>query len=570
MRISRYFLPTERETPRDAALSSHKYLLRGGFISMLSAGIYDYLPLGKRVLDKIRSIVKDELDKAGCLEVSLGFVTPSELWQESGRYRKYGKELLRLKDRKEGNFVLGPTHEEVMVNLVRGRIGSYKQLPINLYQINLKFRDEARPRFGLLRGREFVMKDGYSFHATEEDMLREFHLMEEVYKRIFRRVGLDFRVVEADSGAIGGSGSKEFVVLTDAGEDTIVCCEACEYGANIEAAKRAKPVYEEAASAFNGLIETPEIKTIEELSGLLNLPKHKFIKAVAKKAIYDRGEKVCLFFLRGSDDLEETKALNSVSANELVDLSEDDLKRLGIAAGYIGIDFPPTPEVLCVVDNELKNEVDMIGGANRDGLHIGGVEVGENHVFADLIAVREGDICPRCGRRLAYRSGIEVGHIFQLGTRYSEPLNARFLDENGRTRPFIMGTYGIGVSRLIAAAVEFSHDEKGCVWKESIAPFLVYLIASNVREETQKSAAEAIYSQLLHEKIETIYDDRMAGFGAKMNDFELIGIPFGLIVGKNIEQGYVEIVIRKSAEKIKVGVKEAVDWIKNQMGKEEQ
>jgi prolyl-tRNA synthetase len=568
MRLSRYFLPTEKETPKDATLSSHKYLLRGGFVSMLSAGIYDYLPLGKRVLDKIRLIVKEELDRAGCLEVSLGFVTPSELWLESGRYRKYGKELLRFKDRKEGDFVLGPTHEEVMVNLVRGRINSYKQLPVNLYQINLKFRDEIRPRFGLLRGREFLMKDGYSFHATREDMLREFRLMEETYRRIFSRVGLDFRVVEADSGAIGGSGSKEFVVLTDAGEDTIVCCEACEYGANIEAAKRARPLYEKVLSPFDGLIETPDVRTIEELSKFLKLPKHKFIKAVAKKAICDHGDKVCLFFLRGGDDLEETKALNSVSANELVDLSEDDLKRLGIAAGYIGIDFSH-PEVLCVTDNELKNETGMIGGANRDGLHIGGVEVGENRAFADLIVIRDGDICPSCGGRLVYRSGIEVGHIFQLGTRYSEPLNARFLDENGKMKPFVMGTYGIGVSRLIAATIEFSHDEKGCVWSESIAPFLVYLIVGNVKEEAQKSAAEAIYSQLLHEKIETIYDDRTAGFGAKMNDFELIGIPFALIVGKNIAQGYAEIVIRKSAEKVKISVNEAVDWIKNRMGKEE-
>jgi len=326
VRFSRLLIPTTKETPNDATLASHIYLIRGGFIqSVGGSGLYNFLPLGKKVLDKVRAVVKDELDKASCQEVSLSFVTPASLWQESGRFEKYGKELLRFKDRKNNDFILGPTHEEMMVNLVRQSVKSYKQLPLNLYQINLKFRDEIRPRFGLMRGREFLMKDGYSFHASTEDMQREFVLMEETYKKIFTRLGLEFRVVEADSGAIGGSGSKEFMVLADSGEDTIVVCDACEYGANIEAAVRKERACEaEGPEAVFARFHTPETKTIEELSKFFHVDPYYLVKTVAKKVLYDEGEtKVVLFALRGSDELQEVKACNAVDANDLVDISEE-------------------------------------------------------------------------------------------------------------------------------------------------------------------------------------------------------------------------------------------------------
>jgi prolyl-tRNA synthetase len=564
LRWTRAFIRTVKETPKDAVLPSHQLLLRGGFISSSAAGIYDYMPLGKRVLDKIRFIVKDELDKAGCEEVSLGFVTPSELWQESGRFFKYGKELLRFKDRKEGEFVLGPTHEEAMVNLVRGRVTSYKQLPLNLYQINLKFRDEARPRFGLMRGREFLMKDGYSFHASYEDMSREFNLMEETYKRIFKRVGIDFRVVEADSGAIGGSGSKEFMALTDSGEDTILSCEKCEYGANVEAAKRVKPIYPPFSDNRKGEIKTPDVTSIANLAEFLKIPEYKTIKAIVKKALFDNGEKIAIFFIRGSDILEETKALNAVNANELIDPSNAELEKYEIVTGFIGVGYKRS-EVLTIVDRELENEVDMIGGANKKDTHIFGVNIGSDHTFADLIAAQEGDSCPVCGAKLKGRSGIEIGHIFQLGDRYSKPLNAAFLDENGKAKNFIMGTYGIGVSRLIAAVIEANRDEKGCVWNDKIAPYLIDIVVGSLKDKAQKTLAENLYSQLLHEGYETILDDRDVGFGVKMNDFELLGFPYAIIVGKNATENRIEIVDRKSGERELISADRIINWLKERV-----
>jgi len=362
VRFSRILVPTTKETPNDATLASHIYLIRGGFIqSVGGSGLYNFLPLGKKVLDKVRAVVKDELDKAGCQEVSLSFVTPASLWQESGRFEKYGKELLRFKDRKNNDFILGPTHEEMMVNLVRQTVKSYKQLPLNLYQINLKFRDEIRPRFGLMRGREFLMKDGYSFHSSSEDMKREFDLMEETYKKIFTRLGLEFRVVEADSGAIGGSGSKEFMVLADSGEDTIVVCDNCDYAANVEAAIRREKVCDaEAPEAVFAKFHTPDTKTIEDLSKFFHVDPYYLVKTVAKKALYDEGEsEVVLFALRGSDELQIVKSCNAVNANDLVDITEEELAQAGLIAGYMG----PTvvPEGMRVVfDNNLKDASSMM------------------------------------------------------------------------------------------------------------------------------------------------------------------------------------------------------------------
>jgi prolyl-tRNA synthetase len=547
VRFSKLLIPTTKETPNDATLASHIYLIRGGFIqSVGGSGLYNFLPLGKKVLDRVRSVVKEELDKAGCQEVSLSFVTPASLWRESGRFEKYGKELLRFKDRKENDFVLGPTHEEMMVNLVKQTVKSYKQLPLNLYQINLKFRDEIRPRFGLMRGREFLMKDGYSFHTDEEDMKREFDLMEETYKKIFTRLGLEFRVVEADSGAIGGSGSKEFMVLADSGEDTIVVCDNCEYGANIEAAvRREKPCSVEAPEAIFAKFHTPDTTTIEALSAFFHVDPYYLVKTVAKRALYDEEKsEIVLFALRGCDELQEVKACNAVNANDLVDISEEELAEAGLAAGYMGPTAVPEG-VRVVLDNRLKEATSMICGANEKDYHlVGNSFKGVEGEYHDLVAVQEGDLCTCCGEPLRYTKGIEAGHIFQLGTRYSEPLGATFLDENGKSQPMVMGTYGIGVSRLLAAIIEQNHDERGCIWTKESAPFNLQIIVSNIKDEEQLALGEELYDALSAKGIDVLFDDRKDRFGAKMKDYELLGIPYAVVIGKKLKDGLVEFVTR--------------------------
>ncbi len=568
MRFSKMLIPTIKEAPSDAVLPSHIYLLRAGFIQSVGSGLYNFLPLGKRSLDRVRQVVKEELDRAGCLEVELAFVTPAQLWRESGRFEKYGKELLRFKDRKDNEFVLGPTHEEMMVNLVRQSVKSYKQLPLHLYQIKTKFRDEIRPRFGLMRGREFLMEDGYSFHKDEADMKREFENMEKIYSRIFERLGLDFRVVEADSGAIGGSGSKEFMVLADSGEDTIVVCKECEYGANIEAAIRKPketPHYkeDEAPQMSQGEFYTPDVKSIDELSEFFHINPHHLIKAVAKKALYDEGEeKIALFFIRGNDELEETKACNSIGANELIDVNEEELESAGIVAGFIGFENLPK-DVIYRIDNELKGESNLIMGANRKDYHRIGVNTPkEGEFFADLVAVQEGDRCTKCGGELHYTRGIEVGHIFQLGTRYSEPLGATFLDENGKSQPFVMGTYGIGVSRLLSAIIEQHHDDRGCIWTKESSPFDIEIIISNIAKDEEKRAGESLYETLKAQGFDVLLDDRKERFGFKMKDFELIGIPLGIVVGKKLLDGKVELIVRDSLERFEVPLEDIESEIK--------
>ena len=420
-----------------------------------------------------------------------------------------------------------------------------------------------------MRGREFLMKDGYSFHKDEEDMKREFDNMEQTYSRIFKRLGLDFRVVEADSGAIGGSGSKEFMVLADSGEDTVVVCEGCDYGANIEAAVR-EPIKCEAEAPEDGIkaeFNTPDITTIDELSKFFHIHPYYIIKTVAKKAIYDGGkEKIVLFAIRGSDELQETKACNSVDANELVDVSDEELKSAGLAPGFMGIlNIPEGVEV--VVDNELKGASCVVTGANKKDYHLVNVNMIEyDGKYDDLVAVKEGDRCAKCGGKLRYTKGIEVGHIFQLGTRYSKPLNATFLDENGKSKPFVMGTYGIGVSRLLAAIIEQHHDDKGCKWTLESAPFKVEIIVSNISDELQNKKAQELYNQMLEDGIEVLLDDRKERFGFKMKDFELIGIPFGVIVGKKISNGVVEIVDRDTLNKEEISIDEVVEALRVRAG----
>ncbi len=568
MRFNNFFIPTTKETPNDASLPSHQFLIRGGFISQTGAGIYDFMPLGKIVLDKIRKIVKDEMDEAGACEVQFGFVTPLSLWEESGRDLTMGTEMLRFKDRKGANFVLSPTNEESVVNMVKNRITSYKELPINLYQINTKFRDEARPRFGLMRGREFLMKDAYSFHSNEEDLIREFNLMESTYKKIYTKLGLDFRVVEADSGAIGGSGSKEFHILANSGEDTIVVCDSCEYAANIEAAKRKKATKPALDTKELELVHTPNLKTIEEVNAFLNRDPFYALKAVIKKAVFKEKSEIVLFFIRGVDELEETKALNAIDALELLDASLEEIASAGLVAGFCGIKDLPK-DIKVVVDNELKGDNNLVIGANKEDYHYINFDLNslENVIYKDLIAVKEGDICSCCGGKLSYTKGIEAGHIFQLGDKYSKAMNANFLDEQGKTKPFIMGCYGIGVSRLVAAVIEQNHDEKGCIWTKETAPFMVDIIVSNSKKEEEALLGEKLYKELKEAKIETILDDRVnARFGFKMGDFELIGFPYAIIVGKRASENIVELVDRKTLEKLEISASEVVEKIKNLIG----
>jgi prolyl-tRNA synthetase len=480
LRFSKLFIPTTKEAPKDAVLASHIYLVRGGFVSQIGSGIYNFLPLGKVVLDKIRQIVKQEMDAAGAHETQLGFITPTSLWKESGRYDKFGKELLRFKDRKNNEFVLGPTHEEAMVDLVRSRVKSYKQLPLHLYQINTKFRDEARPRYGILRGREFLMKDGYSFHESMEDVDREFGVMEKTYSKILERLGLKYRVVDADSGSIGGSGSKEFMVLADSGEDDIVVCSNCQYAANIEAATRKQ-------------IEVDEYQSIY------------------KKAILEDSEEYIEFQIAKDDTLQEVKAQNACEALDLVD-----------------VDGIPTN-----VDRVIKD--------------------------IELAEVCEGDICVDCGSKLEITKGIEVGHIFQLGDRYSKSLNATFLDRDGKSQPYQMGTYGIGVSRLVAAVIEQNHDDKGCIWTKETSPFEMVILISNIKDDEQREFAEDLYEKLKEEGINVLLDDRPERFGFKMKDFELLGFLKCVIVGKDLKDGNVQIVDRKTLDKSVVNKNEVFD-----------
>ncbi len=562
MRFSRAYIPTTKEAPSDASLPSHIFLSRAGFVAQVASGLYNYLPLGKRVIRKIEAIINEEMARSGAEEVELSFVTPAELWQESGRIEKFGKELLRFRDRKENLFVLGPTHEEMMVSIVRNRVSSYKQLPLNLYQIKTKFRDEARPRFGLMRAREFIMKDGYSFHASVEDMNREFDAMEAAYKRILERLGLEYRIVEADSGAIGGSGSKELMVLADSGEDTIAVCSHCEYGANIEAARRAeRRAVPEAPEAEFNKFKTPGITSIADLADFFKVDPYYTVKAVAKRAVYEEESKIVLFFLRGSDDLQEVKAQNAANALDLVDVSAEELESIGLYPGFIGpLDMSALP---CYFDKTLENAASMICGANEADYHYVGVTLSvlENADFSDLAEVKEGDGCPYCDGTLSYTKGIEVGHIFKLGTTYSKALKAEFLNEKGQSEPFVMGTYGMGVSRLVAAVIEQHHDENGCKWTRATAPYALNIMVSNVKDDAQAALGESLYEAFGKAGVEVIYDDRKERFGFKMKDAELIGFPLTLIIGKELENGKVQLLLRESGEKMEFAADEAFERV---------
>jgi prolyl-tRNA synthetase len=561
VRVSRLLLPTLKEDPSEAEVASHRLLVRAGMIRQVARGIYDFLPLGLRVVQKVERIVREELNRAGCQEVLLPIVSPAELWQESGRWDFYGRELLRIKDRHDREFCLGPTHEEVMVDLVRRDVRSYRELPLNLYQIQTKFRDEIRPRFGLMRGREFVMKDGYSFHADPEDCHREYHNMYGAYSRIFARCGLDFRAVEADTGNIGGNLSHEFQVLADSGEDTIVSCNSCEYAANVEKAEMRPASGEVYEAAELAKVDTPQVRTIEEVSAFLGLAAERFIKTLL--FIADETDGVAAL-VRGDDQVSETKLKALLGAGTLRMAEPEEIEKL--TGGPQGFSGPVGLSIPVWADHRLAGCRGMVTGANAADTHLTGVEQERDFAdarFADLRAAVGGDACARCQDGVfTIHRGIEVGHIFYLGRKYSEALGCSFLDADGNDRIMEMGTYGIGVTRTMAAAIEQNHDDKGICWPMAIAPFEVIVVPVKWTDDASREAAETIYAELTAAGVEVLLDDRDERAGVKFNDADLVGIPLRITIGpRALAEGNVELKGRREAEASAVALGEVVETV---------
>ena len=554
MRTSQYLLSTLKETPADAEVISHQLMLRAGMIRKLASGLYTWLPTGYRVLKKVENIVREEMDKSGAIEISMPVVQPADIWIESGRWEQYGPELLRIKDRGDREFVLGPTHEEVVTDLVRNEISSYKQLPLNLYQIQTKFRDEVRPRFGVMRSREFIMKDAYSFHTTQASLQETYDNMYHTYSAIFTRVGLDFRPVNADTGSIGGSSSHEFQVLADSGEDDIVFSTESDYAANIELASAQAPTAKRAEpTKAMELVDTPNAKTIDELVKQFNLPIEKTIKTLIVKATKESGYQLVALLVRGDHTLNEVKADKlDIVASPLEFASDDDIRAvIGAGTGSLG---PVNLSIPMIADRDVAVMSDFGAGANIDGKHYFNINWERDvalPVVADIRNVVEGDISPDGKGSLLIKRGIEVGHIFQLGTKYSEAMKATVQGEDGKNHVMMMGCYGIGVSRIVAAAIEQCHDENGIVWPEAIAPFNVVIVPMNMHKSPKvQAAAEKIYADLKAAGIDVLFDDRKERPGVMFADAELIGIPHTIVIGeKNLDNGQVEYKYRKTGEK---------------------
>ena len=560
MRASRYFLATLKEAPSDAELISHKLMVRGGLIRRLAGGIYTWMPLGLRVVRKVEAIVREEMNRAGAIELFMPAVQPAELWQESGRWQKYGPELLRLKDRHERDFCIGPTHEEVITDVARREIRSYRQLPVHFYQIQTKFRDEIRPRFGVMRGREFTMKDGYSFHADYADLQREYRNMHDTYTRIFSRLGLKFRAVSADPGAIGGTGSQEFHVLADSGEDAIAYCSASDYAANVELAEALAPrTQRKAPSEGMKKVPTPGKTRCEDVAQLLGLPLERTVKAIA--VVHD--SEFLLLLLRGDHSLNEIKVQKVPGLDPFRFASDSEIERnLGCKPGYIG-PVGARKGIKVIADRTVAAMSDFVCGANEEGFHLTGVNFGrdcaEPGVVADIRKVVAGDPSPDGKGLLEIVRGIEVGHIFQLRTRYSEAMKATFLDEGGSNRPFEMGCYGIGVTRIVGAAIEQNHDERGIVFPEPIAPFHVALVPIGYgKSAAVREAAESIYRELSDSGFEVLLDDRDERPGVMFADMELIGIPHRIVVGeRGLKDRVIEYQGRRDKESKRIPVDQA-------------
>ncbi|MGC8828689.1 MAG: proline--tRNA ligase [Verrucomicrobiia bacterium] len=566
MRQSRHIGKTLRETPKDAQTVAHALMLRAGYIQQLSAGVYIYMPLLYRVLTKISQIVREEMVAAGAEELLMPALQPKELWEESGRWERYTAIdgiMFAFKDRRGSTVCLGPTHEEVVTDILRREIKSYKDLPKCVFQIQTKFRDEIRPRFGLMRAREFIMKDAYSFDADEEGLEKSYEAMRLAYHRVCQRLGFKYRAVDADPGAIGGSGSQEFMVLADTGEDTILFCNKCDYAANQEQASSRLEVFEQDKEMLpmqevlgEGIIQA------EPLSRFLNIPMWKITKTI----LYEADGKLVAVMVRGDCDVNEVKVANYLKCNSLKLLAPEKIKDLtGAEVGYAGpIGLPEG--TLIIADNYVNGRVNFECGANKTNYHNINVNFGRDlpyPVFGDFKLAKDGDGCPKCDGRLESARGIEVGHIFKLGTKYSEAMNCRYLDSEGKSRPVIMGCYGIGVSRIAAACVEQSHDDRGIIWPIQIAPYHVHLIGLNLEDKAVSDEAERVYSTLNKEGIETLYDDRQLRAGEKFSDADLIGIPVRLTISKRtLEQGKIEFKLRSAQKTELMSLNEAIEKIK--------
>jgi len=549
MRYSEMFLPTGRETPSDAEVSSHQLMVRAGMIRKLTSGIYSYLPLGYRVIRKVEEIIREEMNRAGAQEVFLPAAQPAELWIESGRWKMYGKELLRFKDRHNRDYCIGPTHEEVITDLVRNEVQTYRQLPKNLYQIQTKFRDEVRPRFGVVRCREFGMKDAYSFDATEEGADLSYQKMYDAYTRIFTRCGLHFRPVLADTGSIGGSFSHEFLVTAATGEDQMMYCTKCDYAANLEKAEVAKPKKEPVDETTFLPIEevhTPSVRTIEEVSDFLDATPQNIVKTL----IFTADDKYIAVLIRGDEEVNEIKLKNHLGCDEL-ELATDDIV-YEVTSSPKGFAGPVNIKAEIVADYSLMNMKNFVIGANREDYHKKNCNMGRDFIvrdYADVRLLKESDVCPRCSSPIKFARGIEVGHVFKLGTKYSEVMKATFLDRDGQERYMIMGCYGIGVGRTAAACIEQNYDNDGIIWPMSIAPFHVIITPVNMKDEMTSVVAETLYSNLRKRGIEVLIDDRDERAGVKFKDADLIGIPLRVTIGaKKLAQDTVEVRVRKTAE----------------------
>ena len=570
MRYRQTFIPTLREDPTEAEVISHKLLLRAGMMRQVARGVYDFLPLGLRVVRKVENIVREEMNRAGAQEILMPAVCPAELWQESGRWDVYGRELLRLKDRHDRDFCFGPTHEEVVTDIVRREVRSYRDLPLNLYQIQTKFRDEVRPRFGLIRGREFIMKDAYSFHTDLEDCQREYRNMYDAYRRIFDRCGLTYRPVEADTGAIGGSLSHEFQVLADSGEDALVSCDSCDYAANVEKAELVPPP-PPAATRETALtpVETPDQRTIEEVSTFLGEPPERFVKTLLYET--DTGEVVAAL-VRGDHELSEPKLKNLLGCQWVVLAAEETVHKVtGAPTGFAG---PLQLKARLISDQTLRGATGLVCGANERDMHLTGLDIARDLPalqFADLRRATAGDACPRCeqGRFTPHR-GIEVGQTFYLGTKYSQAMNATYLDATGAQHPMEMGCYGIGITRTVAAAIEQNHDAAGIVWPKPLAPADLHIVPVNWNDDTTRKAAEDIYAKLRQSGTDVLFDDREERPGVKFKDADLLGIPLrATIGGKSLARGVIELKQRADGAMTEVPADGAVEAIRQALGNPE-
>ena len=552
MLATKLYAPTLREVPSDADVVSQQLMLRAGFMRKTANGLYSFLPLGWRSIKKIEAIVREEMDRASAQEIMMPILQPAEIWKESGRWNAYGAEMMRINDRHDNEFCLGPTHEEMITTLVKNEINSYRQLPVNLYQIQSKFRDERRPRYGLMRSREFIMKDAYSFDVDEAGLDESYKSMYDAYTRIFTRCGLTFRPVEADSGAIGGSGTHEFMAIAEAGEADIVYCTKCDYAANIEIGKPGIMKQDEEVLQELSVVDTPNASSIEAVADMLNLPLHKTIKAV----VFSIDGKVVLAIVRGDHEVNEVAVQHAVLGSVEPEMATpEELEKVGLTAGFISpIGLKQTEEFAIVVDESVMETYNVCGGANKKDAHYVNINPKrdfnvEDIIIAPIRLITKDDVCPKCGGALEHAKGIEVGQVFKLGTKYSEALQATFLDQNGRPNPMIMGCYGIGVSRTLAAAIEQYHDENGIIWPRSIAPFEAVIVPINAKDEALMSTSQTIYTALQNAGVDVLLDDRKDRAGVKFKDADLIGYPLRITVSKNtLENNEVEIQIRKSGE----------------------